>query len=238
MTNVTADPAKVRRRSQLYRWHENHDAAFIKRADATYVATYGDSRNETAAAVRLGICDLSLLPRQGITGADSTGWLRVHGYAIPQRPNTAVKQTENDLLVRLSAEEFLCLRLSVLEDGPPTGQPAWPVDGDGDAFPLPRADSHCLFAVTGDAAPAMFSKVCAVDLRSHKFANGCVAQTSVARINAIVIRHDLQQTQGFFVLTATSAAEYLWDCLLDAINEYEGQPVGIDALQAISNTTT
>ncbi len=79
----------------------------------------------------------------------------------------------------------------------------------------------------------MFSKICGVDLRAHKFANGEVAQTSVAKANSIVIRHDLGSTHCFYILTDVSTAEFLWDCLLDAMAEYRGKPVGVAALRAL-----
>ena len=80
----------------------------------------------------------------------------------------------------------------------------------------------------------MFSKICAVDLRSHKFANGEIAQTSVAKANSSVIRNDLGSTHCFYILTDVSSAEFLWDCLLDAMAEYDGRPVGVAALRALA----
>ncbi|MGI9238743.1 MAG: sarcosine oxidase, partial [Woeseiaceae bacterium] len=222
--------------SQIYRWHASHGAIFIERSDAVFVDCYGESGDEVSAARSLGICDLSLLPRHGLTGAGAESWLLAHGYETPQRPNTAVTQSNGDLLARMSAEEYLCLRLSDLADSARAGQSDWSGDDDGNFYPVPRADSHCLFAVTGSSAATLFSTLCAVDLRPHNFANGRVAQTSVARVNAIVIRHDLQRTQNFYVLAATSAAEYLWECLLEAMGEFGGEPIGIAALQVTAGT--
>lgn len=233
---AATDPAQVLRRSQLYRWHNSRGAVLIAQGGAVFVDRYGDPRNEASSAGNLGICDLSLLPRHGIIGPGSTTWLRARGYELPQQANTCVIQSNDDLLVRLSAQELLCLRLSALVGSAPANQPEWPGDTDDQAYPAPRADSHCLFAVTGIYAATMFSKLCGVDLRPHKFADGWVAQTSVARVNAIIIRHDLQATNGFFLLTATSAAEYLWECVADAMVEYDGKPVGIAALQSIAKT--
>lgn len=231
---ASVDPTRALRRSQLYRWHASQSAVFVERSEAVFVDNYGDSREEISAAGRLGICDLSLLPRHGITGAGSRTWLNAHGYKPPQRPNTAVIQRSGDLLVRMSEEEYLCLRISDLGDTVRDGQADWTGDDDVSVHPAPRADSHCLFAVTGSSAATLFSKLCGVDLRAGKFAGGCVAQTSVARVNAIVIRHDLKRTHNFYLLTATSAAEYLWECLLEAMGEFGGKPVGIAALRAIA----
>jgi len=58
-----------------------------------------------------------------------------------------------------------------------------------------------------------------------------VAQTSLARVNAIILRNDLATTTCLFILSDVSFAEYLWDALLDAMVEFEGCPVGIAALR-------
>jgi sarcosine oxidase subunit gamma len=81
----------------------------------------------------------------------------------------------------------------------------------------------------------MFSKICGVDLRTHKFTSGDIAQTSVAKTNAVVIRHDLGSTPVFYILSDISGVEFLWDCLLDAMTEYNGYPVGVSALQRLIN---
>jgi sarcosine oxidase subunit gamma len=100
-------------------------------------------------------------------------------------------------------------------------------------FPLPRRDSHAWFLVSGGAAAAMFAKLCGVDLRPEKFPDLSVAQTSVARISAIVIRDDREGTLAYHLLTDSASAEYLWDCLLDAMTEFEGRPVGLAAVRAL-----
>lgn len=236
---ASIDPVLAHRRSQLYRWHQQHNAVFVAHGDSVMVGNYGELDDEKSAAACLGLCDLSLLPRQGIIGAGSTAWLPAHDYAMPQQPNTSVTQDNGDLLVRLSAAEFLCLRLSCLGGAAPSHEPDWPGESDSDdlTYPAPRSDSHCLFSITGDRAAVMFSKICGVDLRPHMFDDGAAAQTSVARVNAIVIRHDLRLTNNYYLLAATSVAEYLWECLLDAFDEFDGKPIGVTALHAISRTS-
>jgi sarcosine oxidase subunit gamma len=70
-------------------------------------------------------------------------------------------------------------------------------------YPMPRADSHCWFMLTGEHAPAMFAKICGVDLRLHKFQQG-------------------------------ASAEYMWTCLVDAMAEFGGRPIGWSALKRLA----
>lgn len=52
---------------------------------------------------------------------------------------------------------------------------------------LPRQDSHAWMMLTGDYVSAIMAKLCGVDLSSEEFKPGQIVQTSVARINAIVL---------------------------------------------------
>ncbi|NFV82197.1 hypothetical protein [Magnetospirillum aberrantis] len=74
----------------------------------------------------------------------------------------------------------------------------------------------------------MLAKMCGVDLRRHVFADGAVAQTSVARLNAILIR----QGDAVHLLADSASAEYLWDCVVDAMAEYGGAVAGAGHLLA------
>jgi sarcosine oxidase subunit gamma len=99
---------------------------------------------------------------------------------------------------------------------------------------MPRAESHAWFLVTGERAPGMFAKICGVDLRPHRFAIGAIAQTSLAKMSAIVIRADLGEVPAYHVLADSASAEYLWGCLLDAMAEFAGAPVGWAAARQLA----
>ena len=97
---------------------------------------------------------------------------------------------------------------------------------------MPRWDSHCWFAVAGADAPRMFAKLCGVDFAAESFPDGTVAQTSVARLSAIVIRNDIGNAVTFSLLAESASAEYLWDCLIDAMGEFAGVICDVDSLSA------
>ena len=83
-----------------------------------------------------------------------------------------------------------------------------------------------VFSLTGGNVPGMLAKLCAVDLRPQKFSNLSIVQTSIARVASIVIRNDLSKTSAYLLLTDSACAEYLWDCMIDAMQEFDGQIVG------------
>ena len=44
------------------------------------------------------------------------------------------------------------------------------------------------------------AKLCAVDLRPDRFQNGSIAQTSVAKLNSVIIRQDIGNTLCVYLL--------------------------------------
>jgi sarcosine oxidase subunit gamma len=100
---------------------------------------------------------------------------------------------------------------------------------------LPRRHSHFWFLVSGERAAQMFAKLCGVDLRPGKFADGAIAQTSFARMNAVVIRDDRGGALAYHLLGDSASAAYLWDCLIDAMAEFDGKPVGLAAARALAD---
>ncbi len=103
-------------------------------------------------------------------------------------------------------------------------------------YPMPRAESHFWLAVTGERAPAMFAKICGVDLRPHKFTAGSIAQTSAAKMSVIILRHDQGAVPGFYLLADSASAGYMWTCVVDAMEEFGGGPIGLTALRALAGT--
>lgn len=189
------------------------------------------------APAPLSLADCSLLPRTGFKGRGAPEWLAANGIELPRAPNIATRQADGTLVARLSNEEHLLL-------APFAGEPgavdrldgAWSLDGAPGCYRLPRADSHAWLRLVGAAADAMLAKLCGVDLRPHKFAEGAVAQTSVARLSAIAIRDDLDGTLAYHLLCDSASAEYLWDCLLDAMAEFGGAAVNLDALRRLGRS--
>ncbi len=222
-------------RSQLYRRHISSGARFEQMDDSAIVAAYADAGDEVHQATHLALADLSTLPRTGFKGTGAPGWLEEHGAQLPSSPNQAAQQADGSLIARLSIDELLILSdLNAESTLPAILQDRWSLESAKRVYSLPRRDSHCWFALIGDHAPTMLAKVCGVDLRTHKFAECAVAQTSLARVNAIILRNDLATTTCLLILSDVSSAEYLWDALLDAMVEFKGSVVGMAALRALA----
>lgn len=225
-------PADLPRRSPLYRTLTEFGASFVSVGDGTIAESFGKDDAEIARA--LGLADLSPLPRAGWKGRGALAWLAERGVTGLDTDNRAVLQADGLLALRLAPTEAVLL-------GPLGGDAAaldgiaggWSIDTAGLCFPVPRMESSFRFAVTGEHGAAMFAKLCAVDLRPRAFSDLTIAQTSVARMNAVICRHDRGGVPGYEILGDWASAEYLWACLLDAMAEFGGRPVGRAALRAL-----
>jgi sarcosine oxidase subunit gamma len=191
-------------------------------------------QEDTVIARQLGLVDLCGLVKTGVKGPGTSAWLEQKEFQLPAEPNSAVLQPNGVLVAKLSFDEFLILgdlkglsgRFSDLEDnGSLASVPQ--------TYLLPRGDSHCWLAVVGAKASQMLVKLCAIDLRTEQFPDCAIAQTIIADISVIVIRHDLGLTPCFYLLADIASTEYLWEVLLDAMQEFVGSGVGLAALHAL-----
>ena len=235
-TNI--QPSAYARRSFLYRKLAAAGANYGEVGGAAVALDFGDPDGEAKAARRMGLADISVLPHTGFKGAGVVEWLRGQGVEVSEEPNWAPRQTGGGLALRQAAAEVMILG-DLSGDGgwPERLKQAWwvePVPPQSPrGFPMPRDETHAWLAVTGEHAAAMFAKLCGVDLRAQSFPQGRVAQTSIARLNGVVVRDDRGGVPFFHLLADCAAAEYLWDCLLDAMAEFDGQPVGLTALRGL-----
>ena len=191
-----------------------------------------------ASPADLALVDLCLLPRSGFKGRGTPEWLASQGRLLPD-PNQARRQDDGTLAVRLAPREVLLL-------APWSGggglidrlDRAWPEGRDPASprgYPVPRADSHSWFLLTGRHVPAMLAKLCGIDLRPDRFAPLQVAQTQAARLSVVILRDDTA-LPAWHLLTDSASADYAWGCLLDAMQEFGGKPAALqDALEQVAN---
>lgn len=233
-------PYALQRRSMIYRQLQAAGAWFDVVNGGAVAVRYGDNADQELRQARaMGIADLSVLPRTGFKGTGTVEWLTSQGISIGPDSNVAYRQAGGELAARLAPSEiFLIDGLAATGALIDKLNGAWSWGSEKPrkliGYPTPRQDSHAWFMVTGRHAPDMFAKICGVDLRTHKFAQGAVAQTSIAKMSGIIIRADLGEIPAYHLLADIASAEYLWGCVLDAMAEFSGKPVGLAALRQLA----
>lgn len=227
------DPAAFLRRSPLRRQLEAAGATWRDIADAAIAETVGTP----ASAGAVAIADLSPLPRLGFKGKGTIEAAQRRGIVLEATPNRAFRQPDGGLCLVLAPGEIILLS-NLAGDGARLAQleASWRIEDEERTYPMPRRDSHAWLAVAGQAAPEMLAKLCAVDLRSAKFADFSIAQTSIAKMSAIVVRADIGPNPLFHLLADSAAALYFCECLMDAAEEFSGRLVGLKTLQDLERS--
>ncbi|HVJ35530.1 MAG TPA: sarcosine oxidase [Terriglobia bacterium] len=237
-------PHGFQRRSFIYRQTVAAGAQFAEINGGAVAVSYGGPAEvEIDRAGRMGLADLSVLPRTGFKGIGTVDWLVGQGLVIGAESNVAYRQSGGEWAARLAPNEiFLVDALAGSGGLIQRLNQAWQWGAETPrkaiGYPTPRQDSHAWLMVTGASAPDMFAKICGVDLRLHKFPVGRIAQTSLAKMSGIIIRADLGRVPAYHLLADIASADYLWSALLDAMKEFEGGPVGLAALRSLEDPTT
>src|SRR5215468_157059 len=105
-----ASPSSFPRRGFLYRALQEAGARFAPLNDAAIAVDFGKSVEvEAAEARRLGIADLSVLPRTGFKGAGTVEWLTAQGLTIGPDSNRAYPQPGGELAARLAPTEIFLI---------------------------------------------------------------------------------------------------------------------------------
>jgi sarcosine oxidase, subunit gamma len=214
--NMSVTPEQFNRRSFVHPRLVAAGAEFREIAGAALATGFPQQ-----PAPALGLADLSPVPRTGVKGPRALAWLGEKGWPVPEANNRAVRSEDGHVIARLADGEALILAPTD-GDGRAVYDLEAAIPGEG-AWATPRRDSSCWFRLQGDAAVDCLQKLCGVDLREKSFPVGSIAQTSVARLNCVVIR---DPDNAFHLLTDSASAIWFWDNLLDAMAEFDGGPVG------------
>ncbi|THD75221.1 MAG: sarcosine oxidase [Bradyrhizobium sp.] len=170
------------------------------------------------------IFNLSFLPRSGFKGGGTLSAMQARGLTFENQPNRAFRQDDGTLCLVLAATEVFLLgslggnntRLEELET-------TWHIEDAKGSYLMPRCHTHAWFALEGDRVPEMLAKLCAVDFRPSVFGDLSIAQTSVARLNSIVLRADLEKRRIYHLLADSTCSSYMLACLKDAAEEFGGR---------------
>lgn len=233
MTQV--NPTQSLIRNPLYRTLSADGANFIEHLDTVLVDNYGNSvEDEALQAKQLGLVDLTPIARTGFKGKQAIHWANSQGLTIGATNNQAYIQDNGALAARLADTEVLILNnIHDSKNQSASLEEKYKINTPAGCYSVPRYNASAWFMITGESSSDMFAKICGIDLRLQSFPNLTIAQTSIARINGIIIRNDINQTPAFHLLFDSASSDYMWACLKDACVEFKGAPVGHSALSRL-----
>jgi heterotetrameric sarcosine oxidase gamma subunit len=79
---------------------------------------------------------------------------------------------------------------------------------------------RALMRITGERAPDLLAKVCAIDFADEVTPNGAAFRSSVAKLVTDVVRDDSGGSRSYLLLCERSSGQYLFDALIDAGDEF------------------
>jgi len=188
------------KRSLLYRCYQQQPVALTAEIDPG----------------QLSLHDFSVKLRYGFRGPQAHTVLSAAQIAVPSAANNLCTTASGELVLRLSNTEYWLLH-------PQAGKQQTLLESQSteQCYSLFCQDSHAWLVLAGPNIARVMAKLCAVDLRESAFPRGAIAQTSVARVNAIIAHHSFGDIAVFSILSDSASASYLWDAIQDAMQEFK-----------------
>jgi sarcosine oxidase subunit alpha len=239
---ATADRRPVRL-SPLHVRHQRLGAKLADQAGWPVPEAYTSPENEAAAVrERVGVADVSAAGKLIVKG-DAAAKLLANVFGrvpeIPGRMSPVHPQDEagQAYLARLSADEFLLLTSPGAEHAATRRLESRFANGEWRiAIPavIDQTSGLAGLVVAGPASRDLLSKLCGLSFDPTDFPNYQVAQSSLAKVHAIIVRNDLGNVPAFELYFDRSYGEYIWDSVMDAGGEFGIVPFGWHAGRSLT----
>jgi len=167
----------------------------------------------------LRLADLTPLSKLEIRATASTAVA-----AILDCPFGRARRGEaGELIVGSGPDEWLLLSPTGTEPAIAARLPSTGAVAAGDAALVTAVDvthGRVLLRLTGAAAAAALSKLCAIDLSEACTPDGSAFRSSVARLACLVVRDDVDGTASYLICSDRSSGHYLFEAVSDAGAEF------------------
>ena len=94
------------------------------------------------------------------------------------------------------------------------------LDRSGHVSVIDHTHSRAMFRLTGSDAPATLEKLCSVDWSDPMMPDGAVVSANVAKVGCDIARLDHGGDRSYLIACDRSFAQYLFDAIIDAGNEF------------------
>jgi len=108
---------------------------------------------------------------------------------------------QNGVWMRLRADRWFYVALSA-SDGAEIEEPAL----------TDVTHAYAILLLRGVHIPGVLAQLCALDFDNRAFPDHRVAQTSLAKVPALIVRLDAE-VQGYLILVERSVAAYVWEVI-------------------------
>jgi len=173
---------------------------------------------------KLGLADLSALPRFGCKGREAAEWMTARDLPVPPSIYGWQRLEDGELLLRVDDREYM------LENGPGGGRAeilATELGSGADGvYRVQRQDAS--FMIAGRRATEVLAQTCSVNIAET---GDDFFKTRVALTSCSVKREDLGSVPAHRLWCDPSYGEYLFAALLEIVRELGGGPVGWETIE-------
>lgn len=79
---------------------------------------------------------------------------------------------------------------------------------------------RAIMRLTGEKAPSVLPKICGLNFADAAFPNLHAAQTSLAKVRALIVRSDRDSLPAYYLVVDRSLGAYVWGVVDDAAQEF------------------
>jgi len=214
----------AKRRSPIQHLLQAHGGEWTDVDNTPLAVRFDDADTEAKRASELGLCDLSALPKIGVSGNGAPEWLRTHGVDMPETIYDTKRLQDGGWVVRTAQDEYL------VESGPPcVTVPALSRElGPGCEGVVRLERQEATLLLTGDRAVEVLAQTCAIDLRSSP--KDRLILTRAAGASCGILPWMREEIPVYHIWVDNSYAVYLWETLENIVEELGGRVIGAAAI--------
>jgi sarcosine oxidase subunit gamma len=185
---------------------------------------FGSPEEEAKSALKLGLCDLSALPKLGLKGGGAVGWLGAQGVDVPAEIFEARPLQPEGIMVRAGNDECLV-------EGGLSGEPVVSLSerlgsAQENVYRVERQDAT--FILTGSSALRVMTQVCGVNFEEAPAWR--VVYSRVAGVSAALLPTPGDDVPQYRIWVDPTSAPYLWGQLFQICLNLDGHVVGAQAV--------
>jgi sarcosine oxidase, subunit gamma len=183
------------------------------------LAAVGHVTTQPTAAASVTMADISHNALIHIRGNAAAQVLRTIYEIVPDMPGNAAMVSAG-VLGRLRADEFvLFVGLGSVNDAM---QNLTSAVGSAHMTLTDLTHGRAGIALGGVHAANVLPKVCGLDFHESVFPDLHIAQTSLAKVRTLILRHDSPSARAYRLVVERSLGAYVWGVVYDAMQEWNG----------------
>ncbi len=228
---ATRSPLKL---SPMHRQHLEMGASMVEADGWQRPARYSSVEDEVERLTgTVGFCDVSPSVKLRLQGAEVESWPAQAAPELGRLDIGAVGKHRLAAVARLTTDEFLII---AEPNRAPSIYDTLGVPGKTCAHIVDISSALAGVAIAGPSARLLLEAVTDLDVSPQVFPDLRCAQAGFVEVHGTLLRLDIGDLPYYEVYFGREFAEYVWDALTEAGEEFEAVPFGTDSMALLRKT--